>query len=106
MAMVCVLCGTDYENTSIIVGINGFVCHPCLGEAFAAMARAQPRRVYAGEVATMLNANRCCLICAELITKYSLVAYRGPYCFCGRCLRTAFDICLDTEEGRLAIVEF
>lgn len=103
---VCALCGINEDATHLVMGANIIVCYPCLGSAFAAIAKTygSPRGIC--DTKHRLDATKRCMICDKGITAGNLIAYREPYCFCAECLQFTFEICLEKESDALTIVKF
>jgi DNA-directed RNA polymerase subunit RPC12/RpoP len=102
----CALCGASSADTHLLGGRSGYVCWSCLSPVFAAVAKtySQPRGT--NEAEHPLNASYRCFICDKRISAARLIAYRHPFCFCGDCLQTAFDICTTDSLEPLSIVKF
>lgn len=99
---ICVLCGTNSEERTILNGRNGALCRLCLGEAFAAVAKAPD----GSRGTASLTANRRCLLCDAGVTDGRTVAFRHPYCLCGGCLTTLFTDAMVREDAPLTVIHF
>ncbi len=102
----CALCGASSADTDLLGGRSGYVCLGCLGPAFSAIAKTRSRPRGTSDVEHQLDAAYRCFICDKRISTARLVAYRHPFCFCGDCLQTTFEICITDNSEPLSIVRF
>ena len=100
----CALCGCGAADVHLLAGTHGFVCFACLAQAFSAVATTYGQPRGADTVKSRPTASDRCHLCDTPVAAGSLVAYRHPYCFCGSCLSSVFDLCLapELEQDRLS----
>lgn len=104
--IVCVLCNASERERQMLAGCNGHICFPCIGKAFAAVARTYGAERGPEATGTGVDESGKCLLCDRPITATMLVAHRDPYFFCAECLDLAFAIALQEGPANFALVPF
>ena len=102
----CALCGTSSESASLLGGAGGYVCYTCLGQAFSTVAASYGTPRSPADVRNPPAATKRCFVCDQPVTAGNLVAFRHPFCFCGDCLRQAFEMCTERGKDPFAVVAF
>jgi hypothetical protein len=98
------MCGAKNQ---LLACNSGYVCFPCLGEAFAAIASSYDKSRGPESVKQIPpTAVTRCFVCGQPAPAGKLIAWAHPFCFCGDCLKKAFEIAADDGDEPLAVVEF